>query len=120
LWLAAGHFLNLTKSFMLFGYPAIAVGALLIFLSALGSPLAPGWLRYLGKISYGLYVFHLLAIHYSIRLLGGQVHTLRAFAAYWSLGLVSTFVLAVLSYRYFESPFLRLKERFTRIQSRPV
>jgi peptidoglycan/LPS O-acetylase OafA/YrhL len=120
LWLTAGHFLNLTKSFMLLGYPAIALGALLIFLSVFGSPLAPGWLRYLGKISYGLYVFHLLAIHYSIRLLGGQVHTLRAFSAYWSLGLASTLVLAALSYRYFESPFLRLKERFTRIQSRPV
>jgi peptidoglycan/LPS O-acetylase OafA/YrhL len=36
------------------------------------------------------------------------------------LALALTVGLAALSYRYFESPFLRLKERFTFVQSRPV
>lgn len=119
-WLAAGHLFSLTRSFMLFGFPAIAVGACLIFLSALGSLLAPRWLRYLGKISYGLYVFHMLAIHLSVKLWGGAVHNLRDFFFYWCLSLLVTFAMAALSYRYFELPFLRLKERFTRIESRPV
>jgi peptidoglycan/LPS O-acetylase OafA/YrhL len=120
LWLAAGHFYGVTRSFMLFGFPAIAIGACLIFLSALGSPVAPRWLRYLGKISYGLYVFHMLAIHLSVKLWGGFVHTLRDFLGYWCLSLLMTITMAALSYRYFESPFLRLKKRFTRVESRPV
>jgi len=119
-WLVAGHVYGLTRGFMLFGFPAIAVGACLIFLSILGSPLAPRWLRYLGKISYGLYVFHMLAIHLSLKLWGGAVHNLRTFLGYWCLSLLMTFAMAALSYRYFESPFLRLKERFTRVESRPV
>ncbi len=119
-WLVAGHAYRLTRCFMLFGFPAIAVGASLIFLSALGSPFAPRWLRYLGKISYGLYVFHMLAIHLSVKLWGGGVHNLRDFLGYWCLSLLMTVAMAVLSYRYFESPFLRLKERFTRVESRPV
>jgi peptidoglycan/LPS O-acetylase OafA/YrhL len=120
LWLAAGHFYSLALSFMLLGYPAMAVGALLIFLSVLGSPLAPRWLRYLGKISYGLYVFHDLALALSAKIMGGNVHSLRLFAIYWLLGLSMTILTAALSYRFLESPFLRLKERFTRVKSRPV
>ncbi|MFZ1157348.1 MAG: acyltransferase [Candidatus Sulfotelmatobacter sp.] len=120
LWLAAGLLYGLSRRFMLLGFPAIAVGACLIFLSALGSPVAPRWLRYLGKISYGLYVFHMLAIHVAVKLWGGAVHNLRAFLGYWCLSLLMTFAMAALSYRYFESPFLRLKERFTRVESRPV
>jgi peptidoglycan/LPS O-acetylase OafA/YrhL len=119
-WLVVGHLYGLTRSFMLLGFPAIALGACLIFLSALGSPLAPRWLRYLGKISYGLYVFHMLAIHLSLKLWGGYVHNFRAFLACWCLSLLMTFAMAAASYKYFESPFLRLKERFTRVKSRPV
>jgi peptidoglycan/LPS O-acetylase OafA/YrhL len=119
-WLAAGHLCGLTRGFMLLGFPAVAVGAWLIFLSVLGSPLAPRWLRYLGKISYGLYVFHMLAIHLSLKLWGGYVHTLRSFVAFWCLSLLVTFAMASASYKYFEAPFLRLKKRFTRIESRPV
>jgi len=119
-WLIAGHYYNLTWTFMLLGYPAISLGALLIFLSFLGTKVVPAWLRYLGKISYGLYVFHELAQLFTVRLFGGYVHTLRAFALYWSVSLAMTVAVSALSYKFFESPFLRLKERFTRVSSRPV
>jgi len=59
----------------------------------------------LGKISYGLYVFHMLAIHLCAKLWGEAVHNLRAFLGYWCLSLLLTFAMAALSYRYFESPF---------------
>jgi peptidoglycan/LPS O-acetylase OafA/YrhL len=120
LCISAGHFYHLTRSFMLIGYPAAAIGSLLVFLSTLGSTVAPRWLRYLGKISYGLYVFHDLALYLSLKVFGGFVHNLRAFVAYWCLALSLTLGMAALSYRFFESPFLRLKERYARVKSRPV
>lgn len=76
-------------------------------------------MQYLGKISYGLYVFHmpclLLVGKVSVRLLGYD-------SPLW-VGVVAFFMtigLAVLSYSYFERPFLRLKERFAFVKSRPV
>jgi peptidoglycan/LPS O-acetylase OafA/YrhL len=119
LWFAAAYYTRLTLAFMLLGYPAMTLGAWLIFMAAIGLNLTPRWLRYLGKISYGLYVFHGIALYLAVYLLGG-VHTLKAFIAYWWIGLALTLAMAAVSYKYFESPFLRLKERFARVKSRPV
>ena len=120
LWMAAGYDYKLSRGFMLLGYPAVTLGAWFIFLSNFGFPFAPRILRYLGKISYGLYVFHLLALYWAFKLFGGQLHTLRRFVLFWILSLSLTLAMAALSYRFFESPFLRLKERFARVKSRPV
>lgn len=82
----------------------------------LGDRLVIRSLTHLGKISYGLYVFHqsCLAVcwkdHPSA---GGAIAAKLA-------GFFFTIVVAMLSYRYFESPFLRLKERFARVLSRPA
>jgi len=119
-WLIAGHYFATNRSFALFGYPAIALGAWLIFISALGIARAPRPLRYLGKISYGLYVFHMLALYVVTKLHGGYAHNLRDFVIWWCSGLLLTFVMAVLSYQFFEAPFLRMKERFAYVKSRPV
>jgi peptidoglycan/LPS O-acetylase OafA/YrhL len=120
LWMIAAHYCGLSLSYVLLGYPAVAVGALLIFLAALGSAVAPRWLRYLGKISYGLYVFHGIALYLAVHILGGYAHSLRQFIGYWCLSLTLTIAISAVSYRFFESPFLRLKERFARVKSRPV
>ena len=119
-WLLAGHYFHLTVAFMLIGYPAMALGSWLIFMSGFGLGVAPGWLRYLGKISYGLYVFHMLALYLVSKLIGGYAGSLGKFVIYWCFGLALTLVMAALSYRFFESPFLRLKERFAFVRSRPV
>jgi peptidoglycan/LPS O-acetylase OafA/YrhL len=119
-WLIAGYYFSRTRAFMVLGYPAMALGAWLIFISVLGLSIAPVWLRYLGKISYGLYVWHMLGLHIAIKLLGGYPHELGSFVRYWVLGLAFTLTTAVLSYRFFESRFLRLKERFAFVKSRPV
>jgi peptidoglycan/LPS O-acetylase OafA/YrhL len=103
---------------MLIGYPAMALGAWLIFMSILDSGLAPRWITYLGKISYGLYVFHLLCLYLAEKLL--SPHRFSTFFVYWWLGLAMTIALASISYAFFESPFLRLKERFVYVKSRPI
>ena len=102
------------------GYPAVALGCALILLSVLGSSsriIQARPLRYLGKISYGLYVYHALAIFLVSRILA-----LKPEMSLWlfpvSLGL--TIMMAAVSYRFLEAPFLKLKRRFTYVESRPV
>jgi peptidoglycan/LPS O-acetylase OafA/YrhL len=77
-----------------------------------------GWVVRLGKISYGLYMLHLVGILIMLRLFhpiwGWKVLAIKA------LGLVMTVVLGFVSYRWVESPFLRLKDRFATVLSRPA
>ena len=101
-------------------------GCLCLFFSCL--PLAGGRLQkpfiYLGKISYGLYVFHVLWLGATRDLLkhfaGGHMSPLTSQLLTMSLALPATVVTGMLSYRYLESPFLRFKKRFTVVRSRPV
>jgi peptidoglycan/LPS O-acetylase OafA/YrhL len=79
-------------------YPLAAAASVTIIFGALGARLRAG--AYLGKISYGLYVFHTAAI----RVVPSTI-----------LALPLTIAIAALSYRYLESPFLRLKGRFARL-----
>ncbi len=117
------------------GYPAVALGSGAFLLATLGaksfrsgSAMARA-LIYLGKISYGLYVYNQIAIFTAMLLMYRLV--LRMFAAaglapwtalpvYIMLAFGLNVALAAASYRWLEAPFLRLKERFTRVPSRAV
>jgi peptidoglycan/LPS O-acetylase OafA/YrhL len=68
-------------------------------------------LTYLGRISYGLYFFHALPIYIlmNLGLTGLQRDHFRLF--FVPLAFAYAFTAAWLSFRYVESPFLRLKER---------
>jgi peptidoglycan/LPS O-acetylase OafA/YrhL len=72
----------------------------------------------LGKISYGLYMLHYVGLLLTLSLLhprwGWELLAAKA------IGFVVTLVLAFASYRWIESPFLRLKSRFAPVLSRPV
>lgn len=103
------------------GHPLTALASAAILLAVLGSQnsfLRNHWLLYLGKISYGLYVVHEFAHLCASRLLPAA--TPLQVIAQSALGLAFTMLLAAASYRWLESPFLRLKERFAHVQSRPV
>lgn len=117
-------FIAMPDSDMLFVYFPIAVmvAALVdvgLRLRSLRAILSWRPLRYLGTISYGLYVFHLAAIWFVVKALslsGSAVLANGPVITGMSLGL--TIVLAAMSYRYLERPFLRLKRRFTSVDGR--
>src|SRR5205823_14427098 len=76
-------------------------------------------LVYLGKISYGLYAYHILALRLAYQLFSSYHH---AFALTLSslYALVLTFGMAVISFKWLEAPFLRWKQRrFTYIPFGP-
>jgi peptidoglycan/LPS O-acetylase OafA/YrhL len=120
---------------MLTGYGFVALGCVLLFAAFLGAPPRwfPQWLIYLGKISYGLYVFHMLALDITGPLLWNSAAGKAALQAGWGIAwlilrallvvvtaLGGTVLLAMLSYRFLETPFLKLKQRFTLVPSRSV
>jgi len=74
-------------------------------------------LIYLGKISYGIYMFHAIAIQF-VGLLYLKLNIHLKLEASLSILLFNLLVLIItiavshLSYKYYESPFLNLKQRF--------
>lgn len=71
--------------------------------------------NYLGKISYGLYMYHLIAasvvIKYSIWYFGKSNWAIYI----GTIGL--TVIFASISYHFLEKPFLKIKHRFTTVKS---
>ena len=127
-WIIVGRFCGLLDRTPglgrgMIGYPLMSLGGVAAFLGVLGAAqdglpfLKSPVLVYLGKISYGLYAFHMLCF----RLAGDlfQEHSFafsRTMTAICALAL--TFLLATCSFRWLESPFLRLKRtRFTYVPS---
>jgi peptidoglycan/LPS O-acetylase OafA/YrhL len=98
---------------------SLAAGAILYACLHSHSKLLRGeWVVRLGKISYGLYMLHLTGILIMLSLFhpvwGWQLLATKA------LGFVMTVILAMASYRWVESPFLHLKDKFATVLSRPV
>ena len=70
------------------------------------------WLRLVGTVSYGAYVFHDIPHGEYLRLVAHYSHHgVRGITAVF--GLLMTLALAFLSYHFFELPILRLKDRLT-------
>jgi peptidoglycan/LPS O-acetylase OafA/YrhL len=111
-------------------YPLVGIGTSLIIYSLtqggvgiISSLLQNRRLAYLGKISYGLYVYHKLGIFLANRMTKPHLDSDRL-VAYPAMVLLLSFVITVaisaVSYGLLEKPFLKLKERFAVIQSRPA
>ena len=79
------------------------------------------WLVYLGRISYGLYVFHLFALALMAQLFVMPVLGIPFnFELRLAFSFLLTIMFAVVSYKVLELPFLRLKERFRRTDKRQL
>ena len=100
-------------------YTATALASVVLLIAVLKDDaklwsVAPfSWLVSLGRISYGLYVFHLFALAFVFRLpvvpwLGIELDLERRLL----LSFLMTVALAAISYRWLELPFLRLKKHF--------
>lgn len=81
-----------------------------IFISLEGKPI-----RYLGKISYGLYMYHPIAIVLALHATGWLGAPSDAFL--YPLTLALTILFAGVSYKYYESYFLNFKTNYTSIKS---
>ena len=71
--------------------------------------------NYLGKISYGIYMYHPLVIVASMKVLM-HFKCLNNYMLY-PAAILSTIIVAGLSYRFFEQQFIRKKKRFSMVIS---
>jgi len=113
LWLMAD--LLGAKGMMVPVYIIVAIGCAAFMLAIIGFEgwARNEWLCYLGKISYGLYVFHAATLLLVIWALNGN----RRSGMIALIALPLTIFLAAASYRWLERPFLKMKARFQKIHS---
>jgi peptidoglycan/LPS O-acetylase OafA/YrhL len=79
-------------------------------------------LRSIGKYSYAIYVFHaplhlFVGLPLVVRLSHGHAPPLALAIGYAVAAMAATFLMAVVSFRVLEQPFLRLKDRFVAARS---
>jgi peptidoglycan/LPS O-acetylase OafA/YrhL len=120
---SAGRYGDFVGTKSLMTYPAVTAGCAAFLLGTLGLRLSPESnviaraAVYLGRVSYGLYMFHWFFVEaFAVP----SASNLAARSARAAAALLATVIISLLSYRFFETPFLRLKERFARIPSRPI
>jgi peptidoglycan/LPS O-acetylase OafA/YrhL len=114
--------LSINALHLLIAYGLMGVMSVCLFLGFYGMrlPAVCSPLVYLGRISYGMYVFHLSIL----QVIGSFLHRHGKWATipFQMAGMMAalglTILVAMASYRFLESPFLRLKDRFTFVHSR--
>lgn len=75
---------------------------------------------FLGNISYGIYMLHLIVVVLLAHLVKEYIHLQASFMNFVLFEIavcIVTILVSWLSYEYFEKKFLALKKRFTKIQS---
>jgi peptidoglycan/LPS O-acetylase OafA/YrhL len=103
----------------IFGFPLMVGACAAILFAFLGLNLRSRVFEYLGKISYGLYVYHfgcIALVHRYLPNFGYPFHL----PAVVLLVFTSTILISIVSYELVEKRFLRLKRRFTFVESHPA
>jgi peptidoglycan/LPS O-acetylase OafA/YrhL len=130
LWFKAGrlfplHTLDVSRTIpLVVAYAFALLGTFLIFLSVLDIQIPiPRPLVYLGKISYGLYLFQYFFI-WLVFNNADHWHRMAFFSHHKLLAIPLAFgldvALAALSYHFFERPILQFKQRFETVRTRPA
>ncbi len=76
--------------------------------------------NYLGKISYGIYMYHLMIIPivlYVVKHVLGSNNSVLFNICVYTLSVLATICVAGFSYKFIEEPFIKLKSRFTIVKS---
>jgi peptidoglycan/LPS O-acetylase OafA/YrhL len=123
LWLLAqmGHLTNLAHTLhpwsATLAFATADLGCVCMLWGALQVPKhwLPKPIVYLGRIAYGLYVFHMLIIDLVRNYYSTHVHIPGSALL---VEIVLCILVASLSYEFFEKPFLRLKHHFELVHSR--
>ncbi len=122
---------NLIQWGLMLTYPLVGIGTSLIIFAIMQEGLGPipvvlrnKRLRYLGKISYGLYVYHFATEPAAVVITNIFFSRGRSVVYPCVLliitRLILTILISALSYQLLEKPFLRLKNHFTLVASRPI
>lgn len=77
------------------------------------------FISYLGKISYGLYVYHFAIVWFVRRIRDFNIPEQTAKPLSLVISAVAVYLVATLSYRYIEKPILDLKDRFFPLRKEP-
>ena len=67
-------------------------------------------LNFLGRISYGIYMYHLIVIYFTIKLL--EIYDTNSKLLLYTLSILLTCIVSYISYIIFEKRFLNLKDKF--------
>lgn len=74
------------------------------------------WTNYLGKISYGLYLYHpimrIFSLELTEHLFKGEIWNWKMNISLYFFTLSFTIIISILSYEFFEKNFLKLKKKF--------
>ena len=121
-YITSGSF-NLVWEFSLIAFAAGCFLLAALSRNGIGAALSLRPIVFLGKISFGLYVYHLFAILFEAKVI--QIgESLGRTPATWLLTLTAVFtitaLLASMSYYGFERRFILLKAQFGRVKSRPA
>ncbi len=88
--------------------------------SGLKKFLSGRFLVFMGKRSYGLYLYHIIA-NGTVSFMILHIQGMPSHPAFtFILSLIITITLSVISYKIIETPFLKLKKKFEVIISRPI
>lgn len=122
----APHLTTIGKSIL--GWLLILCGVIFFFISFYGisTKYMPKVFVYLGRISYGMYISHITFYWIIFRICKDELSIFSKLIGMYEwkneigfiMAFIATVFFAMLSYTYFEKPFLRLKRKFTLIPSR--
>jgi len=106
------------RSFLIYpdvaSFPLVIAASSMILVATLSGNLSNPVLVYLGRMSYGLYVFHALGLAIA------SFFLTKYSALHALMGLALTIMMAAASFHWLEKPFLKLKKRFTYVATDPI
>ncbi len=116
--LTASIFFKIEVPFVHYEYISVIMGCVMLIGTFKKESIinySAGWISYLGKISYGIYLFHIFAIVFACQLVRLFYKNETSFGVTLILCLLTlllSIIFGALSYHAFESYFLKLKQRF--------